>query len=82
MNGVPNCFPATLGRFDDRADRTVIDGPFAETKELIAGFWIIQAKSKQEAIDLMSRAPFDEGAVEIRQIFEAADFPPEVAAAN
>ncbi|MDQ3675165.1 MAG: YciI family protein [Gemmatimonadota bacterium] len=55
--------------------RTVIDGPFAETKELVAGFWIWQVKSKEEAIEWLKRAPFDGGAeVEIRQIFEADDF--------
>jgi hypothetical protein len=55
--------------------RTVIDGPFAETKELVAGFWLWQVKSKQEAIDWLKRAPFDGGTeVEIRQLFEAADF--------
>jgi hypothetical protein len=54
--------------------RTVIDGPFAETKELIAGFWIWQVKSKQEAIDWLKRAPFEDTEVEIRQVFEAEDF--------
>ena len=55
--------------------RTVIDGPFAETKELVAGFWLWQVKSKQEAIEWLKRAPFDEGTeVEIRQVFETADF--------
>ncbi len=54
---------------------TVIDGPFAETKELVAGFWLFQCKSKQEAIDWVKRAPFDGGAeIEIRQLFEAEDF--------
>jgi len=57
--------------------RTVIDGPFAETKELVAGFWLWQVKSKQEAIEWLKRAPFDEGTeVEIRQVFETADFAP------
>lgn len=56
--------------------RTVIDGPFAETKELVAGFWLIQAKSKDEAINWLKRAPFQEGEVEIRQVFEADDFGP------
>jgi len=56
--------------------RTVIDGPFAETKELIAGFWIWQVKSKAEAIEWLKRAPFQEGEVEIRQVFEAEDFGP------
>lgn len=54
---------------------TVIDGPFTESKELIAGFWLIQVKSKEEAIAWMKRAPFGGGVVlEIRQVFEAGDF--------
>lgn len=53
---------------------SVTDGPFAETKELVCGFWIVQGKSKQEVVERMSRAPFDEGEIEIRQIFEAEDF--------
>jgi hypothetical protein len=60
-------------------ERTVIDGPFAETKELVAGFWIIQVKSKAEAIAWASRVPFaDNEVIEIRQVFEASDFPPEI----
>ena len=55
-------------------NRTVIDGPFAETKELVAGFWLWQVKSKAEAIEWLKRAPFDETEVEIRQVFEAEDF--------
>ena len=56
---------------------TVIDGPFTESKELIAGFWLIQVKSKAEAIAWMKRAPFGDGVVlEIRQIYEAEDFGP------
>jgi hypothetical protein len=54
--------------------RTVIDGPFAETKELVAGFWVWQVKSKEEAIEWLKRAPFEGTEVEIRQIFEAEDF--------
>ncbi|MGD9869089.1 MAG: YciI family protein [Hyphomicrobiales bacterium] len=57
--------------------RTVIDGPFAETKELVAGYWIIQVKSRQEAIEWMKRCPnpHDEGGeLEIRQLFELEDF--------
>ena len=57
------------------AKRTVIDGPFAETKELIAGFWLWQVKSKEEAIEWLKRAPFDgDTEIEIRQVFEAEDF--------
>lgn len=61
--------------------RTVIDGPFSETKELIAGFWLIQAKSKEEVIEWVKRAPFDgptphgeEVELEIRQVYETDDF--------
>ena len=54
--------------------RTVVDGPFSETKELIAGFWLWQVKSKEEAIEWLKRAPFREGEVELRQVFEAEDF--------
>jgi hypothetical protein len=57
--------------------RTVTDGPFAETKELIAGFWIWKVNSKQEAIEWLKRAPFGGGTeIEIRQVFEAEDFGP------
>jgi hypothetical protein len=62
-------------RFDG-PKRTVIDGPFSETKELIAGFWLWQVKSKEEAIEWLKRAPFDKTEVEIRQVFEADDFGP------
>ena len=55
--------------------RTVTDGPFSETKELIAGFWLWQVKSKEEAIEWLKRAPFDGGTeIELRQVFEAEDF--------
>jgi hypothetical protein len=60
-------------RFDGKKP-TVIDGPFAETKELVAGFWLIQAKSMDEAIEWMKRAPFREGEIEIRRVFEADEF--------
>lgn len=58
------------------ARRTVIDGPFAEAKELIAGFWLIQTKSKEEALEWARRVPFDDGEVEVRQLFELEDFGP------
>lgn len=54
--------------------KTVIDGPFPETKELIAGFWLWQVKSKAEAIEWLKRAPFDEAEVEVRQVFETEEF--------
>ena len=68
--------------------RTVLDGPFSEAKELVAGFWMIQVKSRDEAIQWALRVPFESGdavsrdgagEVEVRQIFEDADFPPELA---
>ncbi len=56
--------------------RTVLDGPFTETKELLAGYWIWQCKSVEEAVEWLKRAPFDGGTeVELRQIFELEDFP-------
>jgi hypothetical protein len=58
-------------------DRTVIDGPFAETKELVAGFWLFQVKSREEAIEWVRRCPNPmpgESEIEIRQVFEAEDF--------
>jgi hypothetical protein len=57
------------------AQRTVIDGPFAETKELVAGYWLWQVKSMDEAVEWLKKAPFDGGTeVEIRPVFEADDF--------
>lgn len=58
----------------DGTRKTVIDGPFAEAKELVAGFWILQAKSKEEVLEWMKRAPFRSGEIEIRPIYEAEDF--------
>lgn len=59
--------------------RTFTDGPFAETKELLAGFWMIDVKSKADALAWASRVPFADGEViEVRQVFEAEDFPAEV----
>jgi hypothetical protein len=61
-------------RFDG-GRTTVIDGPFAETKELIAGFWIVEGKSKAEVVERFTHAPFDGGwEIELRQIYEADDF--------
>lgn len=62
-------------RFEKSGKKSVTDGPFAETKELVAGFWIWQVKSKDEAIEWLKRAPFrNDEEVEIRQVFEASDF--------
>ena len=58
--------------------RTVTDGPFTDAKELVAGFWLIEVRSKAEAIEWASRAPFQGGEVELRQVFETSDFPADV----
>jgi hypothetical protein len=61
-------------RFED-SRRTVIDGPFAESKELVAGFWLWQVHSMDEAVEWIKRAPFDHGAeIELRPVFELEDF--------
>ena len=70
--------PSSAGKrvkFPGGTERVVTDGPFAETKELIAGFWIWQVKSMAEAVEWLKKAPFEAGAeLEIRPIFEAEDF--------
>ncbi|MCU1604046.1 MAG: YCII-related protein [Modestobacter sp.] len=69
--------PSSAGarvRFDADSNATVVDGPFTETKELIAGFWILQVSSREEALEWVKRAPFREGEVEVRRVFEAEDF--------
>jgi hypothetical protein len=57
-----------------KGKKIVIDGPFAETKELVAGFWLWQLRSREEAIEWLKRAPFENTEVEIRQVFENEDF--------
>jgi len=61
-------------KFSGPKRTTIIDGPFAETKELVAGFWLWEVKSREEAIEWVKRAPFQDTEVEIRQLFEAHDF--------
>jgi hypothetical protein len=61
-------------KFSKDGKKTVIDGPFAETKELVAGFWLWQVRSRDEAIEWLKRAPFEDTEVEIRQVFENDDF--------
>lgn len=62
-------------RFSGRT-RTVIDGPFAETRALVSGFWMLRLNSLEEAVAWARRVPFDEGEIEIRQVFDAEDFAP------
>ncbi len=75
--GMEGLHPSSKGlrmRFSGKK-RTVIDGPFSETKELVAGFWLWQVRSKEEAIEWLKRAPFDDNTeIELRQVFEAEDF--------
>ena len=61
-------------KFGPKGKEAITDGPFAETKELVAGFWLVQMKSLAEAKEWFSRAPFKEGEIEIRQVFESEDF--------
>jgi hypothetical protein len=61
-------------RFDEDGGSTVIDGPFAETKELIAGFWILEVSSREEVIQWVRKAPFRGAEIEVRQVFSAEDF--------
>ncbi len=72
--------PSSKGKrvkFDGKK-RAVTDGPFAETKELVAGFWILQVKSEEELLEWVKRIPFKEGEVEVRKVFEPEDFAPAV----
>jgi hypothetical protein len=61
-------------RFDKDGSSTVIDGPFAETKELVAGFWILEVSSREEVLQWVKKAPFRDGEVEVRQVFTSDDF--------
>ena len=61
-------------RFDKDGKTTVVDGPFAETKELVAGFWILQVSSREEVLEWVRKAPFRDGEVEVRQVASADDF--------
>ena len=72
--------PSTGARVSFKSGKpTVIDGPFAESKEVVGGYWMIQVKSRQEALDWASRCPaLDNEVIEVRQVFEMTDFPPDV----
>jgi hypothetical protein len=84
MLGGEGLHPTSKGArvsFGSEGERTVIDGPFTETKELIAGFWLLQVRSFEEAVELMKRCPNpndEPGEIEIRQVFEADDFGEEL----
>lgn len=81
--------PTSKGKrvaFDTDGNTTVIDGPFAETKELVAGFWVWEVASMEEAVEWIKRSPFRDNEIELRKVYEAEDFgdsfPAEVAAAE
>ena len=77
--------PASAGarvRFDGGERPSVVDGPFAEAKEVVGGYWIIQARTQEEAVEWASRAPLPGGTIEIRKIGEPEDYPDEVAEAS
>ena len=78
-------YPSSKGvrvRFDGQK-RTVVDGPFTEAKEIVGGYWIIQTRTRAEAVEWASRVPLDPGSyVELRQIFEMSDFPEDVQKMN
>ncbi|MBB3085330.1 YciI family protein [Geodermatophilus sabuli] len=61
-------------RYARDGSSTVVDGPFTETKELVAGYWVLQVSSREEVLEWVRRAPFRDGEVEVRQVFEADDF--------
>jgi hypothetical protein len=73
---------ATRVTFSPGARPTITDGPFTEAKELVGGYWIIQARSKEEAVEWASRAPIGDGTIEVRQIAEAGDHGPEIEEAS
>ena len=66
--------PTSKGVRIEFPDRKVVDGPFTEAKELLAGYWLLQVRSMDEAVEWMKRAPFREGDIEIRPVFEPDDF--------
>ncbi|HET8814897.1 MAG TPA: YciI family protein [Solirubrobacterales bacterium] len=65
-------------RFSSEGEATVTDGPFAEAKEVVGGYWLIQARSKEEALEWASRCPAQDCAIEVRRVAEMEDFPQEV----
>ncbi|MEU6641731.1 YciI family protein [Saccharomonospora sp. NPDC046836] len=73
-NGLLGSSTGVRVQFTGKGQTTVVDGPFTETKELVAGYWIIDVKSKDEAIEWAKRVPFVDGEIEVRKVAEAEDF--------
>jgi len=83
LDGLHPPAKATRLTFSPGGDRpSVVDGPFTEAKELVGGYWIIQARSKEEAVEWAARAPVGDGTIEVRQIADGSDFSPDVEAAS
>ena len=82
LDGLHPATAATRLTFSGGDRPTVTDGPFTETKEFVGGYWIIQARSKEEAVELASRAPVRDGTIEVRQIADGSDYSPDVEAAS
>jgi hypothetical protein len=81
LDGLHPPAAATLLHFAGSERPRIVDGPFTEAKELVGGYWIIQARSKDEAVEWASRAPVGDGTIEVRQIAEESDYSPEIAEA-
>ena len=82
LDGLHPPSTATRLTFKGEGRPTVTDGPFTEAKELVGGYWIIQARSQDEAVEWASRAPVGDGWIEVRRIAEGADYGPEIEAAR
>jgi len=82
LDGLHPPSAATRVTFSGGEPPSVTDGPFTEAKEFVGGYWIIQARSKEEAVEWASRAPVGDGAIEVRQIAEGSDHGPEIEAAS
>jgi hypothetical protein len=78
----PSAQGARVTFASDGASPRVVDGPFTEAKELVGGYWIIQARSREEAVEWAARAPLHDGTIEVRRIAEDGDYGPEIAAAS
>jgi hypothetical protein len=82
LDGLHPPAAATRLTFKGSGRPTVTDGPFTEAKALVGGYWIIQVRSKEEAVEWASRAPVGDGTIEVRQIAEPGDYGPEIAEAS
>jgi hypothetical protein len=82
LDGLHPPAAATRLTFKGEGRPTVTDGPFTEAKELVGGYWIIQARSKEEAVEWASRAPIGDGTIEVRQVAEGSDYGPEIEEAS